>query len=970
MGKKRNKNNFAKKYWRFFEKLVILLLKKKLENKKDCNIYAYKTPDQKDGGYDGVIFIEFPTVLREKLQTLYTILVEAKLRQNVNKDLPLSDFAKTFIIAINRSASEVYVYTNLHYSLETYRRVKQFSEATSLAVKLIDIFELCDELNAFPEIQSNFPPEFIQQLFKAVSIHKKEKRISYEHENIFENILPKLTGDYRNNLLAEYAKYFKEHSGIFMVTGIQGCGKRLLIKHLLNSLQHTFNCRFIALEKFTTIKGFFVHLLSLIWNVDVIDIFSLTEENIDEILSYMPVQYCPQRVKQVLLNILKDIPTEYDNRQDVLEEHLIEYLYYIFIPICQRKKQVFAFVNFDKCTDNILNFTNKFIRKFSTENIIILTELRTDEPRTQIYIDEWSKLNPNKKPMELSEFNYSEYIQYMNDNHSDKDMKTIEKLYNICFPLPIYIDNLISIIDSNNIEKLLFDSALNIQRLYNNDNFKSKLILYSVKQYFADKSIYCKKLAYIVVFFDGELALDNIDKLGNVYLDAAKSLSDSVYFDLEKNHLLIHHLLYLKAFQNDTILNEYEYISTMRRLYNIINDFEMNDNIIKIKKLEIAIALKEENYILQHWEKICRDLIRQNDFSYAKQFLKKILDNFQLCNSEKLKLINCILTCYLGLNEHNSTVLLSYFYLGESLKKDACPLEWNKFCYLNAKHKISLGKYQEIIDLTNDYRNEDSDLRFMRALAIKHMYGIDACLLSIKRGKYFFPEDWHLQYAYLDHLHSKYEKIDYKKSWDYLIQIERYYDKLNLEDQVHYQYNKIALELYKDQVTNIDNCKKLFCKTFENILPVEMGRTHNLLGQIYYLKSNLESAINEFEMALDVLSKNMHATYIYVPMINLALIYNELDDSVKCIQYFADALKFLDKYKTQKIKKQLKNFNKQMVIEKECAAFVLAMELLSKRKSEVCIQYFDKFPEYDLQIHDSSKFPSYYCIDGKFTFRC
>ena len=57
MGKKKSKNNFAKKYWCLFEKLVISLLKKKLENRGECKVYAYKTPDQNDGGYDGIIFI-------------------------------------------------------------------------------------------------------------------------------------------------------------------------------------------------------------------------------------------------------------------------------------------------------------------------------------------------------------------------------------------------------------------------------------------------------------------------------------------------------------------------------------------------------------------------------------------------------------------------------------------------------------------------------------------------------------------------------------------------------------------------------------------------------------------------------------------------------------------------------------------------------------------------------------------------
>ena len=970
MKKNKNSDNFAQKYWKTFEELVITLLKKKLGNSNDYQIYSHKTPAQNDGGYDGIIFIESPTNLSNELKTLYTILTEAKLRQNINKDLPLSDFAKTLIIAINRNADEVYIYTNLHYSPETYKRVMQFSAATSLTVKLIDIFELYDEMSRFSEVQADFPPQFIQKLLDAPKLHNNKKKIEYTSVNIFENNLPELIGDYRNDLLEKYTEYFLDHNGVFVVMGIQGCGKRLLIKHILNSLQYKFNCRLISLEKFTTIKGYFVYLLSLIWNIDTIEIYNLSEENIDEIMSYIPIQYSPERIKTVLLNILKDVPDEYDNRRDVLDEHLIQYIYYIFVPICHRRKQIFAFINFDKCTDNILNFTNKFIRKFSCENIIILTDLRTDEPHSLIYIDEWSKLNPTTKPIELSEFSYVEYIEYMNKYHSDKDMKTVDKLYKICYPLPIYIDNLISIINDNDLEQLLCQDDLNIKKLYNNDHFKNKLILSSVNNFFIDKTIFCKNLAYLVVFFDGELSLDNINKLSVTYIEAVSTLVDSIYFDIERDYLHIHHILYLQTFQNKTILNDFEYYSVMKMLYRIIDSFEMNTSTKKTKKLEAAIAINETDYVLHNWENICKKLIKQNDFTYSKKILKNILQKIPLCDENKLKIVNCIIKCYLGLNEYNSSDLTIYFSIGKSLEKGAQVTDWNLFCFLMAKYKFSLGKYQEIIILTNMYINTSPDIRYIRALSVKHIYGINACLLSLERGIKHFPENWHLKYAFLDHMHSKYEKIDLEKSWEFLMQIKQYYDKLNLEDQIHFQYNEMALRLYTNRNSNIDGCKALFCKAFENILPIEMGRTHNLLGQMYYLNNNIILAIKEFEISLDIFNKNLHATYIYIPYVNLSLIYDELNDSSKCIEYTLNTLKYLEKYKTKKIKKQLKSYNNETIIEKECAAFIILMELLQKRNIEIYKQYFIKFPEYDNQTHSSSKLPQYYRLGNKFTFRC
>ena len=46
-------------------------------------------------------------------------------------------------------------------------------------------------------------------------------------------------------------------------------------------------------------------------------------------------------------------------------------------------------------------------------------------------------------------------------------------------------------------------------------------------------------------------------------------------------------------------------------------------------------------------------------------------------------------------------------------------------------------------------------LRYIRALGIKHLFGIDKCLCSLNRGKNRFPSDITLSYSYYDHLLSK-----------------------------------------------------------------------------------------------------------------------------------------------------------------------------------------------------------------------
>lgn len=48
-------------------------------------------------------------------ENLYKVLLEAKLRSNNLRDLPLSDFSKTVIIAVNTIADKVYISTNAFF---------------------------------------------------------------------------------------------------------------------------------------------------------------------------------------------------------------------------------------------------------------------------------------------------------------------------------------------------------------------------------------------------------------------------------------------------------------------------------------------------------------------------------------------------------------------------------------------------------------------------------------------------------------------------------------------------------------------------------------------------------------------------------------------------------------------------------------------------------------------------------------
>ena len=135
-----DKMDFAKEYWEEFEKLSIDLLKSYFEDIDETKISVKRTQSQKDGGYDGIVIISDTTN-----NVAYKILSESKLRAISSKDLPMSDFSKTLVIAINMAAHELYIFTNLHFSQETQTRIAKFSNMTSsiTPVPLYTDFIIC-----------------------------------------------------------------------------------------------------------------------------------------------------------------------------------------------------------------------------------------------------------------------------------------------------------------------------------------------------------------------------------------------------------------------------------------------------------------------------------------------------------------------------------------------------------------------------------------------------------------------------------------------------------------------------------------------------------------------------------------------------------------------------------------------------------------------------------------------------------
>lgn len=369
------------------------------------------------------------------------------------------------------------------------------------------------------------------------------------------NPLPEMIGEERNEILAGRVRIIKNQHGLMILHGEKGCGKTLFLKHLLyHSFYNHIPSHLLSLKDFLTAKEFFINLLAAIWNISVLDIYTLTNEDIQNITAYISDESISKRAKTVLYKILIEDTQEYENRIDVWYDQLIQYLFEIYTPILKRKKQILAFTDIHNSDSTILDFLNKFIRKFYNSNLVIIIEARTIDFDTDwnTYLKKLESLSDHIPPVYLTRLSQTDcelYIQTKAPQYSRAESASIAS---VCLPVPIYIDNILQIINSNtDIERLFKSPDLNIKALYENEKFKEQLISHSFQLFIKQSCKEAKFITCIVSLLDGNVSLDALYSFKEIQIaEGVKELAESIYFELEDCVLKIQHFLYLDAIKN------------------------------------------------------------------------------------------------------------------------------------------------------------------------------------------------------------------------------------------------------------------------------------------------------------------------------------------------------------------------------------------------------------------------------------
>lgn len=935
--------SFAHDFWEEFEKLSIDLLKLYFKDIESSKISINKTQNKKDGGYDGIIIIS-----TESGHTPYKILSESKLRAISSKDLPLSDFSKTLVIAINMFACEVYIFTNLHFSKETQKRISNFSKTTNIDVKLMDIFHVIENINNLSLDTKQKYTTLIQELNNSANKHPIDRKTSFYGFKT-ASIIPKLIGTQRNMLLQTTISFLKNAAGILVISGSQGSGKSLFIQHLINSLcvEKSESFSYIDMLQFSNINDFFITLLSVIWQVDILDIASFDKKDIEEIVYYISDIEMSEKAKQVLFDIIISGAESNFSSKDLMYFCLMEYLHKIYSPMLRFKKQYLIFHNIDYASDVSIEILFMFLKHFYKDNIVIILELRNETVGTKKFLRRCTAEIPVLDEIKLNDLSTTEVSDYLNKKYADVFKKQeLKVLKQICPHTPLLIDQMVQMFSENAIiRNLLDDSLKSLSKLYKNPKYFSAINKNYVNHVLTEYEDEVKICAASIAFMDGCMELNCIAKLCKNLNEVVEQLIDTHLFQYNNNCLKVYHASILEPLKEMLYINSYFVRNKMyQQLYDEIDSFNILQKRKLIKKLYLAIKLNEHIYIIDKWENVCDNLIKEQDYEVALNLLKDIEENnifSEFDNTMKFSLQAWIFQCSMIENIYNKDEMETYIQDLDELfmeeTNDIPQTRKNEYLFWKFKFYLAIGKYQEMLDEIGQYNDVTPELCYIRALAIKHIWGIDACIESLKESIQIFPTHKYLIYSYYDHMLSKAFKYDLLDAKKYINKMKPYIGILSLEDTIHFKYNEQVALFYNGELDDSDELTKLMRESFQNNLLVEQSRICNLMGQYYWDKNDINLGIEYLNKAAELQTYTNHQTYWWISRTNLALLYYELQDEEKCIQQIN---KIFDVYTITSWKKIVTFFSAEnvstnkIIFDKEITSFLLLLSILHRFDTE------------------------------------
>lgn len=895
------------KEWREFEKLLLKLISKELRLDEKNDVTILLTDAQKDGGYDGIFEIPLNNVDNTKL---LKILFEAKLRSSVEKDLPLQDFSKAIIIAINTAANILIIGTNVYFSKNTIQQLKTFEAKTQLKIKVISGMDINEWL-----IKNNADKEFSKSLIHLINQTRNSNHIStgiielHEITKYIEVCMNQtgLIGEQRK-LDAKAAMYnlvSKKRS--IIIEGDAGIGKTFFIEELCNNISKICIMIHINLSIELTPRTIFMKIMNQVWGLSNDFIEAMDYNEFMDAISRIGEQDINKNVCNGVAEAFQKTDSEYREKSSIFDYLLIQYLQKIFEILQHRASYIIRIINCNSACPESLDFILQIVGSLY-QNVRFIIELRTS-----YYVD--MKMDSSNWDDYINKFEHlGTYVQtFYISNWKKEDSKT--------FLTSIYNGEL-----SDNAKDFILEQTDNIPLLidtYANylnatgylDNISTYLQVEKLKELYIDESEQiikhliisickssCEIADYLGVlsFFEGQISIKQMTSLLiNFTRNKMNILEKTRIVVISENTICIRHLLYLKYIKchrmdyiSKSRLDEIATVIIKKLLQDQTKSEEWYQTIINVSEF-LGINSYVEEYAIEY----AIILYRKGQYHLCRETLNKVSHILDL-SSNNFYSLHCLEVLELSLqigfylkdvSDFENESRMKKLNMIISMEKDIISDTQNGchlicFGYLIlARYNHSRGTFATEFSLMKQASSfiethkqlctldDISDTCVEYAIAIKEKEGLLGYIGVLTDMSKKYPQAVGIKYLLNSALYQRDSIFNPIKAEEYLLENKKHENEMTLPDiyhnRVHFANNLLhqkkydLAQLYAMEL--MDDAEKIGLKN-------EVGRIANIIGCTFIKSENrdLDNARSFFEYGISIYKESEYMSYLWPIMVN------------------------------------------------------------------------------------------------------
>lgn len=910
----------SKKEWREFEKLVFqILLDEYNVQENDINKLTSET---KDGGYDGIFYVSSNKDDEININSkMMQILFEAKLRANFSKDLPLQEFSKALIIAVNKNADRIVIATNLHFSSNTRNALEQYAKNTGLSIQLKTSESIFTWIEKHSDLEINKKNADLYKLLKESYKEEKANFFDKDKTNIFNDFVEisckEIIGCARKAERDNAKICIEKYNGVLTIEGEAGIGKTVFLNNLLFELANNDYKNYVFdLRNLTTPRTLFVNMICKIWNLNCCAFYSMNQAEMEETLCFLGDERIDKQMNRIITNVLINSEDDYNCHSDVYEFNLINYIYKLYSLKKCKKKIVLAFKNLNDAPIELIYFLLSLCRKLGN-NFPIILEIRTSsQENDRIDCNDWSMALD--KILKLPNiFKHCE-IKYWDNTVTGNYIRSKFKPYDIpmqdCYDIikkigknPLYLDAYIDFLKYNLDEKIILQNNLVAFVKNHHVNYFDNILLNYICSS-ASRSSYGSEICFTLSSFNGVVSFDILENLlGNGYRSYIKSfLTYAKFISISKNKLIIIHSLYLDCLK--------EYCESLPLFWQQ----ELAEKILNLKIVaepENDEYLETKIYLLKITGNTCQFILETVPYAirlFSQGQYNKCFDHFKAaynllfdlsenqtlpydiefqcrCGylSTKLKLNNYQNSEMDFLSElHQCQFFLMHRFIDHTSDDEICLnlIEYRYYHLLGdfTKALETAKRMVKIIEERNVSSEYASKALSEYCIAIKETSSLDLALKEYKRAMQKYPDSVELRFSRLSHLASKYGAISPKSTMRFLKLCSEIEPYLSLSDRFHNHVNILAcLFLDKKYVEAKDYGEKLLNDLYVFGIKSEEGRAANNIGCINLALGYEKEAERLFEYGISIFQDGKYVAFLWPILINrisLSLSCNKIDN--------------------------------------------------------------------------------------------